>query len=67
MIAADVALFLERADAAQTGRGRDPDTPRQFHVGHPTVVLQLGQDHAVDLVEFGPRHDVSSLVRPMTT
>jgi hypothetical protein len=52
MIAANHALLFERADAAQAGRGGQPDAGRQFDVGHPSFGLQQGKDFTVDRIEL---------------
>ena len=56
MIAADQARRFERAHAAQAGRWRDPDAPRQRDIGHAPVGLQQLQDAPVDPVQPWPTH-----------
>ena len=40
VIALDRAGFLQRADAAQAGRGGQPDAIGQLDIGHPPVRLE---------------------------
>ena len=56
MIGCDRAGFLQRPDAAQAGRGRQPDLARQFHIGHAPVILQLAENLQVDVVDIGAGH-----------
>jgi hypothetical protein len=60
VIAADIALLLERADPPQTGRRRNTDPLGEFDVGHAPIGLKLRKDHTVDFVEFAAGHGPSS-------
>ena len=51
-VAADDALLLEAADAAQAGRGGNADAAGELDIGHAAVRLQLAQDAAVGSVQF---------------
>src|SRR5262249_38213571 len=52
-IALDEAGFLQRTDAAQTGRRGNTDTACQLHVRDAAFRLPFFQDFAVDRVEAG--------------
>jgi hypothetical protein len=61
MVAPDVSLLLEGADAPKARRGRNTDAPGKLDVGHAPVGLQLGQDLSVDRIESRPRHGSPAL------
>ena len=50
-IALDEARLLQRPHPPQTGRRRNADPARQFHIGDAAVVLQFGEDFQVDRIE----------------
>ena len=56
VVAPDEPPLLERAHPAQAGRSADPHPPRELHVRHPPVGLQLREDAAVERVEGGAGH-----------
>jgi hypothetical protein len=58
VVAADIARLLQRAHPAQAGRGRYADAAGQLDIGHAAVVLQFGEDLAVDWIELGVGHHV---------
>ncbi|MEY9222040.1 hypothetical protein ABH974_002463 [Bradyrhizobium ottawaense] len=49
-IAVDIALLLQRPDAAQAGRRRDADPLGQLDIRDSTVSLNLGENFQVDVV-----------------
>ena len=57
MIALDVAGRLEGTDTAQTRRRRDTGAAGELDIGHPSLVLQIAQDAAVDSVELDSLHE----------
>src|SRR3569833_1969621 len=58
MIAADHAVFLERAHPPEARRRGQPDALRQLDVGHPALGLQLSQQAPVDRIQI--RHQTKS-------
>jgi hypothetical protein len=44
-------LFLQALDPAQTGRWRQADTLCQLDIAQPSILLQCGQDLAVQRIE----------------
>ena len=56
MIAADIAGLFQRPDPAQAGRRRNADALGQLDIGHAPIGLEIGQNTAVDIVEFDALH-----------
>ncbi len=51
VIAADHPFLLQPAHPPQAGRGRQPNLPRQRHIGDPPLCLQGGKDEPIRLIE----------------
>ena len=51
VIAADGAIFLKRADAAQTRRRCQAGAGGKIDVGDPSFGLQMAQDYPVDIID----------------
>jgi len=51
VISTDHTGLFERTHAAQAGRGGQPDAFGQLDIGHPAVLLQVGENLTIDPIE----------------
>jgi hypothetical protein len=51
MRAEDGAIFLQRADAAQAGRGGQPGAFGKLDIGDASLGLQMPKDDAINVID----------------
>src|SRR3546814_4010046 len=59
VVGLDRAAIFQRTHTAQARGGGHSDFLCQFNIGHPAIVLQLGQDLPIYLINVGSSHETT--------
>src|SRR3546814_7156447 len=59
VVGLDRAAIFQRTHTAQARGGGQSDFLCQFNIGHPAIVLQLGQDLPIYLINVGSSHEAT--------